>query len=485
MAESADPLEAFLEESSWSRALAKWLPAATLEQFYSVDELLDWLAEDVAEIDERVSGQINEILHHRRFQQLEASWRGLEYLVKQADVDEDGRIKVKALNVSWRELAKDAERATEFDMSQLFRKVYTEQFDMPGGEAFGVLIGDYEIHNGPSAEHPEDDIEVLESIAGIAAAAFSPFVASMHPSFFGLESFAQFERPMNLTRILDQPEYVRWNALRRQEDARFIGLTLPRILLRLPYEDDGTREEPFRFREQVEGPSPYPENYLWGTAGYAFAGILIRAFRDYGWLAAIRGFERGREGGGLVSGLPVHSLPTEKAGVALQGSTDLVIHDRLEKELSDLGFIPLCPCKDTPYSVFFGNQSVQRPVQHDEFDARMNAQISAMLQYILCASRFAHFLKIFVRDKIASFADSNRLQRLLHREIFRYVTPAEDASDADKARFPLRDAQIAIRERLDLPGAYSCEIHLLPHYQLDAVQATVTLRTELKSPANA
>ncbi len=472
---AAARLEKFLAATSPIEAIVHWLGPEGLKAFPSAQAVLRRLSIDIARLDELLSRQVNAILHHPRFQQLEASWRGLRYLVEQAEGEEG--VKIRVLSASWKDLARDVERAVEFDQTQLFRKVYSDEFGMPGGEPFGVLIGDYSIRHRMADDHPVDDLTVLASIAQVAAASFSPFIASAHPALFGLESFSQLERPMDMGRIFDQPEYIRWKSFRESEDARFVALALPRILMRHPYGDDGSREDGFRFQEEVEGPDA--RGYLWGNAAYAFAGVLIRAFSQAGWLAEIRGVRRGEEGGGLVTGLPVHSFSTDRAGVALKGSTELMVTDIQEKELGELGFLPLCRCPDTEFSAFYGTQSVQKPKAYTEAVPTINARISAMLQYMLCVSRFAHYIKVRTQYKVGSFAEARELEDDLNRWINDYVAPDAEASADVKAKYPLREAQVQVRERPGKPGMYNCVLHLLPHYQLDTVTASVTLRTEL------
>ena len=366
---------------------------------------------DIARLDALLTRQVEAILHHPRFQQLEASWRGLHYLTEEAEGAEN--VKIRVLSVSWDEIARDLERAIEFDQSQLFRKVYSEEFGTPGGEPFGMLLGDYEIRPHPSADHPVDDVAALTAVSQVAAAAFAPFVAGVHPSMFGLDEFSELERPLNLSHAFDQLDYLKWNTFRKTEDARFAGLTLPRILLRLPYEDDGSRVDGFRFCENVSGPDR--GGYLWGNAAYAVGAVAVRAFADTGWLAGIRGVERDVAKGGLVAGLPVHCFSTDKHGVAMKCSTDVIVTDYQEQELSDLGFIPLCPCADSEYSAFYSSPSVQQPRRYDELAATMNARLSAMLPYMLCASRFAHYLKVEVRDKIGSFSEASECEQYLNQ----------------------------------------------------------------------
>jgi type VI secretion system ImpC/EvpB family protein len=433
------------------------------------------LQRDVARLDAILSAQANAILHHPRFQRLEASWRGLRYLVDTAD-DAEG-VKIRVLNAGWKEIARDLERAIEFDQSQLFRKVYSEEFGMPGGEPYGLLLTDCEIRPRPSAEHPLDDIAVLASLSQVAAAAFVPVIAGTHPAMFGLDDFSELEQPLNLTRAFDQLEYVKWKAFRESEDSRFVGLTLPRVLMRLPYEDDGSRVDGFRFREDVEGPGC--KNYLWGNAVYAFGAVVVRAFIESGWLAGIAGVRRDVAGGGLLNDLPVHSFSTDKRGIATKCSTDIMVSDFQEQELSELGFIPLCHCENTDYSAFYTTPSVQKSKKYDELAATINARISAMLQYMLCVSRFAHYLKVLVRDKIGSFTEADECENFLHKWIHQYVVADPSASPEVKAEYPLREARIRVWEHPGKPGSYLCTAHLWPHFELDGLTASVRVMTEL------
>jgi type VI secretion system protein ImpD len=483
------PLDDFLAESSTPRALACWFDLAAPGQgSLTKQHLAQLLSRDIAQLDALLSRQVNAILHHARFQQLEASWRGLYYLVEQAGATSASNIQIRLLNVSWNELARDLENALEFDQSQLFRKVYGEEFDTAGGLPFGVLLGDYEVHHQPSADHPVDDIATVAKIAQVAAAAFAPFIAGAHPSLLGLDSFAELERLPDLERNFGQLGYLKWNALRDSPDARFVGLTLPHVLLRVPYQDDGTRIDGFNFHEGVEEPDR--SQYLWGNAVYAFGAVLVRAFADHGWLANIRGVQRdparGVRGGGLVSGLPVQSFRTDRTGVAVKSSTDAVIIDSQEKDLGELGFLPLCHCPDTEVAAVFSSMSIQKPRRYNTAAATASARLSATLQCLLCASRFAHYLKVIGRDKIGSSTEAGELESHLRTWLLQYTTatpPDDDPASSTKARHPLREASVSISEHRHKPGTYECVIHLRPHFQLDQVVAAVELRTELAATA--
>lgn len=470
---AASVLDRFLAEPSGAKALTYYLGAAAHQP---LEDVLHRLACDIATIDSIVSRQVNAIIHNPQFQRLEASWRGLTYLVNQLE-GKDAHIKIRVFSAGWKELARDFERAIEFDQSQLFKKVYSDEFDTPGGEPFSVLLADYEVHPLPSADHPVDDLAVLAGLSQVAAAAFAPLIAGVHPSMFGVDNFSELERTHNLARTFDQIEYLKWRALREREDARFVGLTAPRVLARLPYDDDGSRVDRFSFREDVAGPDH--NKYLWGTAVYAFGSVLLRAFDEAGWLADIRGVQRGIEGGGLVTGLPVHQFGTDASGVAQKCSTDVIITDPLEKQLCDLGFIGLSHCKDTEFSAFYSNSSFQKPKKYDEIAATMNAKISAMLQYMLCISRFAHYIKVLIRSKVGSFTEAEELENILHRWIVQYVTADSEASSETKAAYPLREARIQVREHPGKPGSYLCVAHLWPHFELDELNASVKIATEL------
>ena len=320
-------LETFLAENSPTRAIRVWLTGSSVK---TRDQLANALNRDVAIIDRMINDQVNAILHHPRFQKLEASWRGLDFLTRRAEEDGDPAVKIKVLNVSWGELERDFDRAIEFDQSQLFRKVYETEFGTPGGEPFGVLIGDYEIHPRLGKGHRHDDLNILESISGVTAAAFCPFIANVNPSMFGLDEFAGLQHTLDHARTMNQLDYLKWRSLRESEDARFVGLALPRILMRLPYEYDSSRVDGFSFHEDTRGPDNH--KYLWGGAAFAMGSVILRAFSDAGWPADIRGVQRGIESGGLVTGLLVHEHGTDSAGVAFKSTTDVVVTDQLEKQ---------------------------------------------------------------------------------------------------------------------------------------------------------
>jgi type VI secretion system ImpC/EvpB family protein len=447
--------------------------------------IADRLSRAVAFLDDVLGRQVNAILHHPRFQQLEASWRGLHYLVHEVPLDHPGPpVKVKVLNVPWRELVlRDLERALEFDQSRLFRKVYEEQYGMAGGEPFGLLLGDYEIHLQPNGEeHPTDDVEALKLIAQVAAAAFSPFVAAAHPSLLDLPNFTTLQRSVNLDTTYQQLKFTKWNALRGGEDSRFLNLVLPRVLMRRPYADDGSRADGFRFHEDVEAPNG--SGYLWGNAVYALGAVVARTFADSGWVAAIRGTRPGQAGGGLVTGLPVHCFNSDSRGVVPKIPTDVLITDVMDKELADYGFLPLCACPDTQLAAFYSSASLQEPRNYTTAEASANARLSASLQNILCVSRFAHYLKVISREAGGQFRTAADYEDMLRKWVRGYTVGNDNADPEIKARFPLRDAQVSVREDPRNPGRMLCDMFLRPHFQLEQVVTSVRLRTTLSTKAN-
>ena len=473
-------LERFLSESSLVGALCAWFGAALPAGRKSIVHRLSY---HLAMIDQLISQQVNAIVHHPRFQSLEASWRGLSYLVDQAD--EHSTVKVRFLNLSALELQQDQEYASDVEQSALFRKVYTEALSTPGGEPFSVLIGDYEVQLKPVPRdersrgeyHRRVDARTLASVSQIATAAFCPFIASASPTLFGVDEFSQLEHATVPERIFEQLDYLPWRKLREDEHSRFVGLTLPRTLMRVPYHDDCLREDGFRFVEDVAGPGR--GKYLWGSSAYAFAGVLIRAFSQSGWFAHIRGVRRGELDGGLVTGLPTHCFGTDRWRVAPKMCTDVGITDQLETQLSELGFLALCQCKYTEYCAFYTTPSLQKAQKYDRLPATLNAKLSAMLQYVLCVSRFAHYLKVIARHKIGQFSSAIDCQKSLQRWITQYVCPDANATEQVKARLPLRKAEITVQERIDNPGSFDCIVRLWPHYALDELTGTIQVRTEI------
>jgi len=423
----------------------------------------------IAEIDRLISKQLNAVLHHPAFQQLESSWRGVKYLLDQSETS--SMLKIKVLNVSKRELLKDLQRAPEFDQSSLFRKVYEEEFGVFGGAPFAALVGDYDFGRGP------EDMDLLRRVAQVAASAHAPFLSAAAPDLLNLTTFTQLGLPRDIGKIFDSTEYAKWKSFRSSEDSRYVALTLPRVLARLPYGRQTNQVEAFAFEEDVDGTDH--SKYLWSNAAYALAARMTDAFAKYGWCAAIRGVE----GGGLVEDLPAHTFLTDEGDSALKCPTEVQITDRREKELADQGLVPLVHCKGTDYAAFFSVQTANRPPLYDMDSANANARLSAQLPYMMAMSRFAHFLKAMMRDKIGSFTSREECQTFLNRWISNYILADDGASQAAKARLPLREASIQVQDVPGKPGAYRAVAFLRPHFQLDELTISLRLVAELPEPA--
>ncbi|HET8870299.1 MAG TPA: type VI secretion system contractile sheath large subunit [Aquabacterium sp.] len=420
----------------------------------------------IAELDQLISDQLSEVMHAPEFQKLESSWTGLHYLCKQTSTGE--QMKIKVFNATKKELIKDFKTSIDFDQSALFKKVYEEEFGTFGGAPFATLIGDFEIGRGA------EDMYFVEQMSHVAAAAHAPFVSAASPELFGLETYTDLGKPRDLAKVFDTVEYAKWKSFRESEDARYVGLTLPRFLGRQPFDPkDGVTCEGFNFVERTDGTDH--SRYLWVNAAYAFAARLTSAFELYGWCAAIRGVE----GGGLVEDLPTHTFRTDDGEVALKCPTEISITDRREKELNDLGFIPLVHCKNTDYAAFFGAQSVQKVKKYDSDAANANARLSAQLQYMFAVCRISHYLKSMLRDKVGSFASAGSIETYLNQWINEYVLNSDDASQEQKAKYPLREASIQVQEVPGKPGVYRAVSFLRPHFQLDELSVSLRLVAEL------
>jgi type VI secretion system protein ImpC len=423
----------------------------------------------IAEIDRLLSLQLNEVMHHPDFQKLEGTWRGLKYMLNQTETST--MLKIKVLNVKKADLLKDLQKAPEFDQSALFKKVYEEEFGVFGGAPFGALLGDYEFGRGGQ------EIELLEKISQVAAASHAPFLTAASPEMFNLESFTQLDAPRDLAKIFDTTEYAKWKAFRDSEDSRYVALTAPRMLLRDPFGKATVPVEAFDYEEGVDGSTH--GNYLWGNSAWGLGTRVTQAFSKYGWCATIRGVESG----GLVEGLPVHNFRTESGDIAMKCPTETPITDRREKELADLGFVPLVHCKGTPNAAFFSVQSAQKPKVYDKDAATANARISAQLPYIFAVSRFAHYLKSMMRDKIGGFMSRVECERFLNNWINNYTIANDDAGFELKAKHPLKEARVEVAEIPGKPGAYRAVAFLRPHFQLDELGVSLRLVADLPAPA--
>jgi type VI secretion system protein ImpC len=427
----------------------------------------------ITAIDAAISKQLVAVMHAPEFQKLEGTWRGLNYLVMNSETSVS--LKLKMLNVSKRELFKDLDRAVEFDQSQAFKKLYENEFGMPGGEPYGALIGDYEFTN-----HPED-VDLLTKMSQVAAAAFCPFISAASPSLLGFESYTELSKPRDLEKIFESVEYTKWKSYRDSEDSRFAVLAMPRVLSRLPYGANTKPVEEFDYEEVTldkrgRAKTVPHDQYCWMNAAYVLGTRLTDAFAKYGFCTAIRG----AEGGGKVEGLPAHVFTSDDGDLDLKCPTEIAITDRREAELSKLGFLPLCHFKNTDYSVFFGAQTTQKPKKYDRPEATANAAISARLPYIMATSRFAHFLKVIARDKIGSFMEVEDCQDWLDRWIANYVSADPKPSPDAKARYPLRAAKIEVKEVPGAPGSYNAIAWLRPWLQME--ELTTSLRMVARIP---
>ena len=424
----------------------------------------------IAELDRKLSEQVNTIMHHEDFQKLESAWRGLHYLVNNTETDE--MLKIRVMNISKNDVAKTLKRfkGTAWDQSPLFKKVYEEEYGQFGGAPYGCLVGDYYFDQSPQ------DVEFLGEMSKVCAAAHAPFIAAANPSLMQMGSWQELANPRDLTKIFSTPEYAGWRSLRESDDARYLGLAMPRFLSRLPYGAKTNPVEEFNFEEETGGGDH--SRYTWTNAAYAMAVNINRSYKLYGWGSCIRGIESG----GAVEGLPTHTFPTDDGGVDMKCPTEIAISDRREAELAKNGFMPLVHRKNSDFAAFIGAQSLQKPQEYDDPDATANANLAARLPYLFACCRFAHYLKCIVRDKIGSFKERSDMEKWLNNWIMNYVDgdPA-NSSQATKAQKPLAAAEVIVEEVPGNPGYYSSKFFLRPHYQLEGL--TVSLRLVSKLPS--
>jgi type VI secretion system protein ImpC len=424
----------------------------------------------IAEIDKKLSEQVNQILHHEDFQKLEGAWRGLHHLVNNTETDE--MLKIRVMNISKKDLHKNLKKfkGTAWDQSPVFKKLYEEEYGQFGGEPFGCLVGDYHF------DHSPPDVELLGEVSKIAAAIHAPFIAGVSPTVMQMDTWQELANPRDLTKIFQTPEHAAWRSLRESEDARYLGLTMPRFLARLPYGARTNPVEEFDFEEDTEGAQH--GKYTWANSAYAMAVNINRSFKLYGWCSRIRGVESG----GSVEGLPTHTFPTDDGGVDMKCPTEIAISDRREAELAKNGFMPLVHKKNSDFAAFIGAQSLQKPAEYDDPDATANANLAARLPYLFATCRFAHYLKCIVRDKIGSFKERGDMERWLNDWVLNYVDgDPEHSSETTKAQLPLAAAEVVVEEVEGNPGYYTSKFYLRPHYQLEGL--TVSLRLVSKLPS--
>ena len=438
------------------------------------DDALRSIESIIAEIDKKLTEQVNLILHHANFQKLESAWRGLHFLVNNTETDE--MLKIRVMSISKKELSKTLRKfkGTAWDQSPIFKKVYEEEYGQFGGEPYGCLVGDYHF------DHSPPDVELLGEMSKVAAATHAPFVTGADPALFQMDSWAELANPRDLTKIFQTPEYAAWRSLRESEDSRYLGLAMPRFLGRYPYGDKTDPVEEFAFEEDTEGATS--EKYCWVNAAYGMARNITRSFKQYGWCSRIRGVESG----GTVDDLPTHVFPTDDGGVDMKCPTEIAISDRREAELAKNGMMPLIHRKNSDLAAFIGAQSLQKPAEYDDPDATANANLAARLPYLFATCRFAHYLKCIVRDKIGSFKERQDMQEWLQNWINNYVDFNADTSPEEvKARHPLAAAEVQVEEVEGNPGYYSSKFFLRPHYQLEGLSVSLRLVSKLPSQKNA
>lgn len=432
------------------------------------NDVYSFIVSRISEIDQSISLQMDQVIQDPAFQKFEGSWRGLHGLVMAAETGE--RLKLKLWVISKQELIDDLERAVEFDQSQFFKKVYEEQYGTFGGTPFSCLVGDFEFGRSPQ------DVELAMQISSVAACAHTPFITAASPHMFNFDSFTEMSGPRDMSKLFDGTDAIKWRSFRDMEDSRYFVLTLPHVLMRLPYGKEINPVEGFNYEESVDGMDN--SKFCWGNAAYAMGQNIATAFALYGWTAAIRGVE----GGGLVTNLPAYTFKTSDGDLSVKCPTEVAITDRREKELSDLGFISLCYCKDTDYAAFFSSQTAQKPKEYEDSSANANARISARLPYMLNASRFAHYIKAMMRDKIGSFMSRQEVSLFLNSWIAQYILLSDIAPETVKASFPLREARIDVSEVPGKPGSYTAVVFLRPFFQLEELTASLRLVATLPRP---
>jgi type VI secretion system protein ImpC len=434
------------------------------------DDTMSTVRGMIAQIDQKLSEQINVILHHEKFQQLESAWRGLHHLVSNTESDE--MLKIRVMNVGKRELHRSLRsyKGSSWDQSPLFKRLYEEEYGTLGGEPYACLVGDYFFDQNPV------DVELLRELSKTCAAMHAPFITGASPSLFLMDSWQELSNPRDLTTIFTTPQYAAWRSLRETEESRYLGLTLPRFLARTPYGLRGDPVDEFDFEEDTAGADS--AKFCWANSAYAMAVNINRSFKLYGWCSQIRGIESG----GLVEDLPTHTFPTDDGGLDLKCPTEIAISDRREAELAKNGFMPLLHKKNTDFAAFIGAQSLHKPAKYDDPNATANANLAARLPYLFATCRFAHYLKTIVRDKVGSFKEREEMQTWLQNWIMQYVHgDPTHASDREKAVRPLAGAEVVIEDVEGNPGYYNAKFYLRPHYQLEGLTMSLRLVTKLPS----
>ncbi|ENB2075337.1 type VI secretion system contractile sheath large subunit [Salmonella enterica] len=462
-----DATQAVRREADRARVkdqLGQFLAEVTAGSLVVSGDLIDSIEARIAAIDELMSAQLSKVLHHPEFQRIESSWTGLKGLLDQSETD---NTQIRMLNATKKDMIKDFKSSSDFDQSMLFKSVYESEYGTFGGEPFSVFVGDFDFDNSP------EDLYLLEQISHVAAAAHAPFLSSANAGMLGLNDFGELSRPRDLAKLLETSDYLRWKRFRDSDDSRYVGLTLPRVIGRLPYGAKTIPVEQFCFEEQISEDNS--SSYLWINAAYSLAGRMVKAFELHGWCAAIRGIE----GGGLVEALPTHHYVSVTGEKKLQCPTEIAISDRREKELAEMGFIPLVYYKGTDYAAFFSIQSPNKPRKYTTELANANAKLSTQLQYMMTTSRFAHYLKVIVRDKVGSFMSRTECQTYLQNWINQYIVGSDTVGAEIKASHPLREARVEVVEAPGAPGTYRAVAYLRPHFQLEGLSMSLRLVTDL------
>ena len=432
------------------------------------NDVIDTIESIIAKLDQKLSAQMNEILHADEFQQLESAWRGLHYLVYNSETD--ATLKIRIFNVGKTELYRNLKLfpGARWDQSPVFKKVYEQEFGTLGGEPYGCLIADYQFSHLPV------DIQLMRDLSKIGSAAHAPVIAGADPSLMGMDSWNELMNPRDLSKLFDTPEYAAWKGLRDAVDSRYLALCMPRVLARIPYGAKSEPVEEFAFEEDTDGHKG--EKYGWMNAAYAMAANINRAFKEYGWTVRIRGVESGGE----VINLPTHVFPTDDGGVDLKCPTEISITDRREAELSKSGLLAIIHRKNTDKAAFIGGQSVYRPKKYDKVEATASDNLSSRIPYMFAVSRFAHYLKCMVRDKIGSTREKEQLEKWLNEWITLYVDgDPKNSSEEVKARFPLAGAKVTVLADEENPGYYKANVYLRPHFQLEGMDIGMSLVSRL------
>lgn len=432
------------------------------------EDVLDTISEMIRRLDEQLSEQLNEIMHAPEFQSVESAWRGLHYLTFNSETDVT--LKIKVMNISKRELFNDLKKypGAQWDQSPLFKQVYEGEFGQLGGQPYGAIVGDYYF------DQTSMDVGLLRDLGKVAAAAHCPFISGASPTLFGWDGWNELVNPRDLGKIFDTPDYAAWRSLRDSENSRYVALCMPRVLAREPFGTKSVKVEDFDFEEETDGHDG--GKYAWMNAAYAMAVNINYAFKEYGWTVRIRGVNSGGE----VINLPVHTFPTDDGAIDMKCPTEIAISDRREAELSKSGLIPLIHRKNTDKAAFIGAQSLYRPKKKDTDEATAADNLSSRIPYMFACSRFAHYLKCMVRDKIGETMEREQLQKWLQNWIMRYVDgDPKNSTPSVKARKPLAGAKVDVFEDPENPGYYAARFYLRPHFQLEGMDIGLSLVSRL------